>query len=340
MSTGKQLSLWSGMTEAQKNKVVHKTKAGARARQRAQRQAVSLNQQLIIKMRRDLRPNAEIAKHLDLHVTTVANFLREYFGEKDPLDLHVIESYRNGEGAKAIARRLNISQSITCRILNSNGIDPWKNYLNESSESYRRIGVTKLSLRPCRNPDRPRMIAEDLYCFWLEMGSIEDVAIETGYSAASISGRFTKHIPGYMDASSLRRQQSVNNRKEKAQHHLSKKFNKEKLFQDACASVLVGYTIENNVRGRSTIEIDLLVHDGMGKHVLIECKVRSRKPDLCKALGQSIINKSTFTGVAIPMICLPDDVHFYDSFVEEALALGVYVCQLSSLKTCISKILK
>lgn len=339
MSTGKQLTLWAGMTEAQQNQIFHKTKVGVRARQRAQRQVVTLNQQLIIKMRRDLRPNAEIAKQLNLHHSTVANFLREYFGDKDPLDLHVIESYRSGEGAKAIARRLNISQSITCRILKSNGIDPWNNYLERDSESYRRIGVTKLALRPCKNQDRPRLIAEDLYCFWVEMGNIDQVALETGYNSGTISARFNSFIQGYKEQSILRRQQSRHNRKEKANRFLSKEFRSEKLFQDACVAVLDEYMIETNVHGKSSIEIDLLVHDGNGKHVLIECKIRSRKPDLCKALGQSAINRSTYDGVGIPMICLPDDVRTYDSFIEEALGLGVHVCHLKDLRSYMSKLL-
>ena len=124
----------------------------------------------------------------------------------------------------------------------------------------------------------------------------------------------------------MRRQKSKNNREERNTRHLSIEFQNEKLFQDACVSALDGYTIEMNVRGKSTIEIDLLVNNGNGKNVLIECKIRSRKPDLCKALGQSVINRSTYDGVGIPMICLPDDVLFYDSFVDEAFGLGVHVC--------------
>ena len=341
MAGARQLTLWSsGKTEAEKRRILHQTNDGKNARQRAQRKTATMNQKIIVKMRKELRPNAEIAKHLNLHVTTVVNFLREYFGDKDPLDLHVIESYRNGEGAKAIARRLNISTSIPCRILKANGIDPWKNYLERESESYRRIGVTKLALRPCKNPDRSRMIAEDLYCFWLEIKNIEQVALETGYVAASISSRFTKHIPGYKETSFLRRQQSIDNHKEIKTCHLSNEFSSEKLFQDTCSSALNEYTIEENVRGRSSIEIDLLVHDGNGKHMLIECKIRSRKPDLCKALGQSIINKSTYNGVGIPIICLPDDVRIYDSFAEEAFELGVHVCRLSGLNPLVCKLLK
>lgn len=335
----RQLSIWSTLTESEKNKAHHKSRAGNRERIRAQRKVVTLNQQLIVKMRRDLRPNAEIANHLGIHVTTVVNFLRECFGDKDPLDLHVVDAYRNGETAKAIAKRLNISTSTICRILKSREIDPWNNYLNASSESVRRIGVPKASLRPGRNPDRPRMIAEDLYCFWIEVGNIEEVSIETGYSAASISGKFNSMIPGYKEQSLSRREESRINREEQQNRSLSVDFRTEKSFQDACAKRLDGFRVEMNVRGKSSIEIDLLVSNENGNHVLIECKIRSRKPDLCKAIGQSLINRSTHGGMAIPMICLPDDVRVYDSFIDEANELGVCVCHMMNLRDTVCKLL-
>lgn len=339
MSTGKQMTLWSGTTEAEKNKVFHKTKAGARARHRAQRQVVTLNQQLIVKMRRDLRPNAEIAKQLNLHHSTVANFLREYFGDKDPLDLHVIESYRNGEGAKAIARRLNISVSIPCRILKTNGIDPWKNYLNESSESYRRMGVTKLALRPCKNPDRPRMIAEDLYCFWVETGKIEDVALETGYSAASISGRFTTHIPGYKDASASRRQQSKEMEKQRKLRTSSIEFRFERQFSNHCVGLLHGYDVKVGMRF-GLLETDLVI-ESKGFTVIIELKVTTKQKEIARALGQLIMQRKESKRPNVGLVlCVPDDVSIHDELEQLLVATDIQTCSASGLRTIVGHLLE
>lgn len=339
MSTGKQLTLWAGMTEAQQNQIFHKSKAGKNRRIKIKQKCISLNQTLIVKMRKDLRPTVEIAKHLQLDANTVRNFLVKAFGDNDPLDLHVLDSFNGGESAKAIGRRLSIKADVICKILKKHGIDPWKAYLERESESFRLYGVPKLRGRPVKNPDRPRFIAEDLYCFWLEMKNIDQVAIETGYGASSISARFNSLIPGYKDQSVLRRQESRHNRKEQQNRALSEDFKTEKSFQDACAKILSGLRVETNVRGKSSIEIDLLVSNRNGKRVLIECKIRSRKPDLCKAIGQSLINRSTYEGVAIPMICLPDDLRIYDSFFDEAKGLGVYVCHLRQLRQEVDNIL-
>lgn len=338
MSTGKQLSLWSGMTEAQQNHVFHKTKVGKRNRIRVKQKCVTLNQALIVKMRKELRPSVEIAKHLQIDATTVRNFLVKAFGDKDPLDLHVLDSFNGGESAMAIGRRLSIKKYVICRILKKQGIDVWKAYLERESQSFRETGVTGLRKRSVRNPNRPRMIAEDLYCFWVEIGSIEEVAIETGWSPSHISRKLNEFIPKYKTDSESRRGESKDNEDCLRQHSLSSEYRTERDFVEACLGQLDGLSVTTNVRGSSSIEIDILVVGRYGD-ALIECKVRSRKPDLCKALGQAIINGATYERPSRSFICLPNDNRVYDSFGAEAEIAGVTLCRFNQLRECVCKYL-
>ena len=339
MSTGKQLNLWAGMTEAQQNKIFHKTKAGKNFRIKIKQKCVTLNQALIVKMRKDLRPTIEIAKYLQLDANTVRNFLVNAFGDKDPLDLHVLESFNGGESAKAVGKRLNIKEQVICRILKKHGIDPWKNYLERESQSFRETGVPRLSKRACRNPDRPQMIAEDLYCFWLESGNIEDVSIETGYAAASISGRFTKHIPGYKETSILRRQQSKEMAMQRKLQTSSREFRFERQFSDHCVNLLQGYDVKVGLCF-GLLETDLVI-EANGKTVIIELKVTTKQKEIARAAGQLIMQKGECKRPNADLVlCVPDDVAIHDDLEHLLASTGIQACSASRLRQLLGRLLE
>lgn len=334
-----QLNIWSGLTESEKNKVLHRNKNGKNRRIRIKQKCLTLNQSLIVKMRKELRPTMEIANHLHLDANTIRNFLVKVFADQDPLDLHVIDSFNDGESAKAIGRRLNINKQVICAILKRHGIDPWKAYLDRESESFKKTGVPDLKKRAVINPDRPRMIAEDLYCFWLEMGSIEEVAFETGYSAASISGKFTKHISGYKESSIVRRQQSKEMKRQRQNQTSSSEFRFESQFSDHCVNLLQGYDVNVGLCF-GLLETDLVIKKN-GVVVIVELKVTSKRKEIARALGQLIIQRKESKKANVDLVlCVPDDVAINDDLEQILISTGIHPCSASGLRQLIDRLLQ
>ncbi len=333
-----QLSIWNGLTENQKAKALHKTRSGKGRQIRIKQKCVTLNQALIVKMRKDLRPTTEIAAHLNLDCNTIRNFLVKAFGDKDPLDLHVLDSYDAGESAKAIGKRLQINKQVICGILKKHGLDPWKNYLERESQSFRETGVPALRKRPVKNPDRPRMIAEDLYCFWLEMENIEEVSIETGYSAASISWKFISHIPGYKEASALRRKTSKVMQMQRRKQISSSQFRFEKQFSDHCVNILHEHKVQVGLCF-GLLETDLVV-EANGRTVIIELKVTTKLKEMARALGQLLMQKGEFNMADVGLVlCVPDDVDIHEDLKRLFVSSGVEICSSSDLREIVCGLL-
>lgn len=95
--------------------------------------------------------------------------------------------------------------------------------------------------------------------------------------------------------------------------------------------MLSNESVTRYVRGKSAIEIDFLIEQEAGCAILVELKVRTRKPTLCKALGQAVLNKHTFKGKAFSIICVPDDVTWFEGFDLQCMRVGIRVCHAREL---------
>lgn len=325
----KQMNLWDGLcrTGSQSKRKFFKTKVskvGLRAKTRENAKLVIGNRDEIIRMMKELKSDAQIAKVFGISRDSVRQFRSSYFGkENDPYNIHIVESFNKGESAKSIGRRLQIDTSQVTRRLSNNGISAPVEYRNKCQLRRR---FTAKDINP--------VIAMDLWC-WIEEHSISirELSSHSGFGESFISKILNAYIPEYKSKSIERRMRSESIRKEKKKGLLSKIYKSEKSFVGDCKSKLdIGCDVEVSYR-KLALEVDMVVQSG-NSIIFIECKISSRKVDFARAVGQVLLQRELAqkNGMQPKLVCcFPDDVYLCEELMGSARRLGICVCTIESL---------
>lgn len=331
------MPLWAAMpgpkkTGKQRYLKARKSKVGESARMRQNKANLSANEQDAIRMMRELKRDDQIAKEIGSSHVAVRMLRSRVFGrDRDPYRLHVVESYRNGESAKAIGRRLLVETTCVSRILKSVGIDVGSLHKTKMNITARRREAASSARK-----DR----AEDLYCMLAEVGSsIESVALETGFHPAFISSTLNHYIPDYANESRARRDRSrakiVNNKR----REVSLTYRTENEFSDRIKNILKEYGPSMCVRRSDVcpLEIDVKL-DLEWITVLIELKVTSKKKEIARAVGQLLIQESAIGAKCEKIACFPSDVDIMEDMVGPVGNVGVLLCDETSVAGVVASI--
>lgn len=192
-----------------------------------------------------------------------------------------------------------------------------------------------------RKPIDREQFAKDAHCVFVDMGKphLDEVAQEVGYvSGQSVGVLLTAFVPKYKEDSKERRSKSKSSKCETKRKLKSKMFKYEKDFAKYISeTILTGIPNRLGVNDMSIMEIDCLAMDS----VLIEFKTTCRKVDIARAIGQCVINKISFKGVATKaIVCVPDDVRCKWSSIKDGCAShGVTLCKASELRAVVDALL-
>ena len=145
--------------------------------------------------------------------------------------------------------------------------------------------------------------AKDIWCGWINEGfSVREAGREIGFSGNRITNLLMEYIPGYREASEIRREKSEWSRLMRQRKKKSKLFRLEKDLQEHCAKALRerGEVIFENDRETTGFEIDIATLE-----YCYELKVTTLKKDIYGAMGQLAIN-SNLSGLK-PALVIPSD---------------------------------
>ena len=178
---------------------------------------------------------------------------------------------------------------------------------------------------PKRNIQKPRdneQFAKDLYCMYIKEGwSIRDAATEEGYArGTTLTNLFIVYIPGYKEQSIKRRKESKENKKEQRAKKLSELFPYEQDLQEYCANKLWNNNIyvEQKDSLFSGTEIDIRTN-----HYCLELKVRTKKKNIHRAIGQLIVNANETK--LKPGLVIPSDVQISKDLEKELEKHGIEI---------------
>lgn len=289
----------------------------------------------VLELRKELKSSSQILTGhtwpYPLTVQKINEIINRHYGDNDPLKKYILERIKEDEPAKQIARRLHIQPNYITKLAQKHGIDLWERAKKRKGW----IGITKKE-REHRAPERRLSIAEDLYCYYLDDMSLEEIALETGFVSSTISKWLKEYIPQYRKESEERLAASLYNKLMKRLKRKSVAFPKEKAFALYCQDILKQYTPRLNVRDLAYMEIDMYIEAEIP--IVIELKVVSVKPVMATALGQVITVRQTFKGECQPIICFPNDVHIDTRFKDMAKEIEVIVCNSDELMSIVDGI--
>lgn len=228
---------------------------------------------------------------------------QEIFGENDPFYAFVHAEFLSGKTAKQIARESGASMQEIIRCLNRYGLRPAE-VLEEKRKAKKEAKIKR------KNKDMQAM-AEDLYCYYKEIGRVREVAYEAGIAESIVSGMLMT-IPEYEKKSIERRAESVYRRACMKANDMTAFFKDEKEFQSHIVRLLKQYNFKVREREKflSFSEIDILVETD-DSFFMIELKTYFRKKDMCTAFGQAALNLLSFPAKVKKIystICVPSDV--------------------------------
>ena len=275
----------------------------------------------LIRMRENLKTNKDIMQNTYYKKGQIQGLFRKYFKGKDPLHEHFASLIRNGRTLKSVCREFKVSTGMVSKICQSRGVVP------PGSPSKRKY--------PKKNRDN-KSFAEDCYCFFKDGMSVRDLSREVGYKqSTTILSLLKKYVPAYREMSEKRMEDTYKKQNIKTWWKRSGLYRFEKDFEKDCVDLIKEryLVIDNPPRFSFTPDVVLFINDAV---VFIEMKVSARKVDLAKALGQTLVysyqgherykNKRVFS-----LICVPDDLKYFDTFVLTAMGHNIITCKQSGL---------
>lgn len=295
----------------------------------------------IIRERKKLKTVGAISRNLDgWSSQRIAVFIKERFGDSDPLKLEAIRLANNGMSGAEICRVLHMASSTLRRLLENTGIS-FEATHKEKLETQK----SKKKARIKKEKERKDSLIDDVFCLWKSCGTVKQTALESGYTTQ------TNHIllshPEYKKISEDRLKLSKNRGMQYQSLSASAKYKKEKDFHADCLKVLCdmnivhGFDPKNTHTKNSYSNPDIIIRKNLIDYIIIELKISFRKKNQFTAMGQLLSscvddhgNRSEYDG-AKKVVCIPDDIVYDPGISEVFKAVGITLCYYCDLKTTV-----